>query len=157
MDITEYEVYTFLLGAAAGSVVTYYITTREKRIISNVRRRIEALGALLSAENVLTKAQYLKTSYPNQKLVSDQKISEIYGWAERIKKEMKLTSAPIHLTTLVIICEGLLGLSWQDAIRVSKAELNSDGLPTALRSKVSEKKGEPLGFMYPDMYRDIPD
>jgi len=45
MRITEYEIYAFILGAGAGSIVTYYITTRDKRAIAEVRRYIDILGS----------------------------------------------------------------------------------------------------------------
>ena len=83
-----------------------------------------------------------------------------HSWAERIKQQMALTSRPIHLTTLVIICEGLLGLSWQNAIRVSKAELHDNGLPAQLRKLRNSEKhaAEPLDFLCPgwtNAYREV--
>jgi hypothetical protein len=36
----------FLLGAAIGSIITYWIVTREKRLISSVRKQIDFLAPL---------------------------------------------------------------------------------------------------------------
>ena len=60
-----------------GSAVTYYFATREKRIISEVRSRMDIIGALLSANEVLTEAQYRKLSEASEALVSDKQILKI--------------------------------------------------------------------------------
>src|SRR5215469_8257397 len=143
MHLTENEIeafiLTFMLGAAAGSIVTYCITTREKRIIADVRRRINYVGTLLTARNQLTHSQYRKTIYPNAELVSDKRILEVYDWAKRVKKAMKLKTASIHLTALVILCEELLGLSARDAVQASKTE-NPDDLCALLRPNAPTEK-----------------
>ena len=40
---TDHEIFVFLLGAAIGSIITYYNTTREKRTIYSVSKKIADL------------------------------------------------------------------------------------------------------------------
>ena len=135
MRITEHEISVFLWGAAIGtaigSVITYLTTTREKRIVSRVRHDIDLLGCF----HDLTPAQYRKTNYPNAELSSDERILEVYGWAERWKKSRKPKKsenkiASTWLAAEVIICEGLLGLSAADAIGAGLRFKSLDDLKT---------------------------
>jgi hypothetical protein len=52
MPTTEYEIYTFILGAGAGSIVTYYNMPRAQRAIRAVRREIDRYGLALRIRKV---------------------------------------------------------------------------------------------------------
>ena len=129
MKITEHEGWTFLIGAAVGSIVTYYYLMREKRIIFNVRRDIDHLGNF----HDLTPVQYRQTIYPNT-IASDQRILELHRWAQQAKKSgVKLD--PTRLAAEAIICEELLGLSSFDAVKALLAAKSLNNL-RSLRPKV---------------------
>jgi hypothetical protein len=105
MQITEYEIYAFILGAGAGSIVTYYITTRDKRAIAEVS---PVHSMLLGAQKKLAPSQSAKTR------LSDAQILEMYGWAQGIRTGMGLERPRPHPATLAalrIICKELLGLT----------------------------------------------
>ena len=139
MRRTEHKIFAFLLGAAIGSIgsiVTYYNSTREKRIVSNVRSNIERLAYY----HALTPGQYRKTIYPT-KIASTERILEVYYWARRLIKEdgrtikdCRIKLHPTRLAAEAIICEELLGLSRYDAYR---ALLNAKK-PGDLRGLLSE-------------------
>jgi hypothetical protein len=114
MRITEHEIWTFLVGAAVGSAITYWIVTREKRIISGVRSEIFMLASL----HDLTDAQREQTSDlspKQQELVSDKEILQYYEWARRRRRDTrygrrKIKTSPIWIAAEAVICEKLLGL-----------------------------------------------
>jgi hypothetical protein len=128
MRITEREISALLIGAAIGSIVTYY---NEKRIISNVRRDIDLLGS----HHELTTAQFRKAIYPTT-MVSDERILELYRWAQQLRKSGPVKLNPTRLAAEVIICEELLGLTRYDAIQALNNATYLHDLRT-LRSKNS--------------------
>jgi len=128
MRITEHEISALLIGAAIGSIVTYY---NEKRIISNVRRDIDLLGS----HHELTTAQYRNAIYPTT-IVSDERILELYRWAPQLRKSGRVKLNPTQLAAEVIICEELLGLTRYDAIQALNNAKYLHDLRT-LRSKNS--------------------
>jgi hypothetical protein len=135
MRITEHEISWLLLGAAIGSLVTYWQLTKEKRIISSVRQDLTQLADY----HELSKAQYRKVMSKDAtiELVDDPQILRIYSWAERLTNakppiEGIKKFGPVRVTAEAIICQELLGLSHHDAIRALLGGL--DDLRT-LRSK----------------------
>jgi hypothetical protein len=124
MHLTENGIealfWAFILGAAAGSIVTYYITTREKRVIANVRDYINIIGTWLVAKGHLDENKYRKALNSSAELVSDKKILEIHSWAERFTKDQKLKTDAVRLTAAVIICETLLGLPYGQAVKAGR-------------------------------------
>jgi len=128
MRITEHGLLMFFYGSVVGSVITYYVTyynlTREKRIISNVRRQLGHLELF----HDLTQREYDKLQF-SRDFVSDERILTFYGWAQRVtkgetSKELRKLE-PTSLAAEVIICEQLLGLSASDAVQ---ALLNCEDL-----------------------------
>ena len=124
MRITEYEIYAFILGAGAGSIVTYYNIyniTRDRRAIRAVREQIDRYGYELGAREVITKGQCGRTIDRNQEqFISDKQILENYRWAQAVKrsrKEWKRRSDPATLAAITIICGEFLGLSERDAFQ----------------------------------------
>jgi hypothetical protein len=125
MRITEYEIYAFILGAGAGSIVTYYNMTRDQRAIRAVRREIESYGLQLGVRKVITDGQCKRTYYQSivaREFVSDERVLDTYRWAQRwVKlpevKKQKRRPGPETVAAVDIICEELLGLSTNDATR----------------------------------------
>src|SRR5262249_32004055 len=58
MTITESEIWALLIGAGIVSIIVYWSTTREKRIVSSVRSEISFLGSY----NDMTPVQWRKIS-----------------------------------------------------------------------------------------------
>jgi hypothetical protein len=113
MGITEHEIVAFVLGAAIGSIVTYWNLTREKRAVANIRYKISNLGQSLN----LSRAQYKSVITPEAtaKFVSDDRILTVYRWVRETQSRHKLS--PTALAATIILFEELLGLYAQDAIR----------------------------------------
>jgi hypothetical protein len=113
--ITEHEIWVFLLGAAIGSIVTYWNLNTKARIISRVRREVDSLAGF----HMLSSAQRDETRYPTR-LVSGRQILLLHRWAlearHRVKKDYKIRVNAVVLTAEVIICEQLLGLDRIDAL-----------------------------------------
>ena len=114
MRITEEQIiYIFLLGTAAGSAITYFAVTREKRIISSVRKDIRHLSDI----HELTSDEWRKAE--SKEIASDQRILELHRWAteecRRLKKQKIRISAP-SLTAESIICEEFFELDRFDAL-----------------------------------------
>jgi hypothetical protein len=138
MRITEPEIWAFLywaflLGAAIGSIVTYFIATREKRIISSVRREVHHLASF----HDLTPTQWHKTEYPTT-LVSGEQILALRRWAKQSAQSRKKSGIkldPTRLAAEVIICEELLGLPRELAL---SALINAKDL-NDLRNKLPKK------------------
>ncbi len=147
MGIIENEIWAFVLGAAAGSIVTYYIATKEKRIVSKVRRDMSLLGSF----HKLTQAQHLKNSEmssesstrnPNESL-SDARILKVHDWARRFKEAKyfePLELDPTRLAAEAIICEELLELTSHDAITILKNIKYLHEIPTVLATLRSKPK-----------------
>jgi hypothetical protein len=115
MRITEHEFWVFVVGAAIGSIVTYWIATREKRIRKNICH--------LGVYHELTTTQYHQTLYPDstRKIASDQEVLKVYYWAVYAKRHslagqnMLKKISPTLLAAETIICQKLLGLTSEDA------------------------------------------
>jgi hypothetical protein len=133
MRITEHEISWLLLGAAIGWLVTYWHLTKEKRIISSVRREI----ADLALYHNLTKDQYRKACY-TEGLVDDQQIMQLYHWTQkRISTSTRLKKVgPIVVVAETIICEKVLGLSHIEAMRALLNAKDREDLRT-LQRKIS--------------------
>jgi hypothetical protein len=83
MRITEYEIYAFILGAGAGSIVTYYYTTRDQLAIRAVCQQIDGYGLALAGRDAITDDQYRQTCNPerrrsSERFVSDERILDLY-------------------------------------------------------------------------------
>jgi hypothetical protein len=148
MRITEYEIYAFILGAGAGSIVTYYNMTRDQRAIRAVRREIDRYGLQLGVRKVITDAQCKRTYYPSivgREFVSDERVLDTYRWAQRwVKlpevKKQKPRPNPETVAALDIICEELLGLSTNDATRaVFGAKLQDEVIDRLIERKAALK------------------
>jgi|SRR5215469_380088 len=109
MRITEHEIAALFLGAAIGSIVTYWNMTREKRIIRRVHNDIDFVRVFHN----LPPEQYRKAQQPS-KLISDAKLLELYRWAENVcrmfKRDHRVKLSPVRLTAEAIICSEVLGL-----------------------------------------------
>jgi hypothetical protein len=111
------------LGAGAGSIVTYYNTTREQRAIRAVWRAMDVYGLELCVRKAINEGQYGKTRYsdyqrPSERFVSDERILGDYSWAlGMIKAYIKRNRLPdpATLAALTIICVEFLGLQPIDA------------------------------------------
>jgi hypothetical protein len=112
MKLYAEEIYVFALGAAISWLATYFILTREKRMISRIKSELQSLAGYHN----LTQHQYGRTLPPllggaTLPLASDEKILTTYGWAVRIREKsgsLKQLS-PTILAAEVIICEQLWG------------------------------------------------
>ena len=100
---TDYEIFIFLLGAAVGSIITYYNTTREKRAIYHVRK----------ATDHLCPYHDLRNFFNSSCKASDEQILALYREAERdcrstmrSKRYKKLD--PTTIAAEVFICQELL-------------------------------------------------
>ena len=121
MQITEYEIYAFILGAGAASIVTYYIMSRDKRAIAEVRRYIDILGMLLGDQKKLTPPQSANTRLPNAELVSDAQILKMCGWAQAVRMGLERPRPPpAMLAAIRSICEELLGYTDAEAITAAR-------------------------------------
>jgi hypothetical protein len=117
--ITEHGLSVFVAGAAIGSIVTYWIATREKRIILRIREKICYLGSF----HELTTDQHRQTIRPTAtlKMASDQEVLQCYHWAVNAKRNsiagrnMLKKTSPTLLAAETIICEKFFGLSMEDA------------------------------------------
>ena len=124
--ITGDDISALLIGAAAGtaagSAVTYWNMTREKRIVSGVRRSMERYAKF----HDLTEEQRRRTQKrggptSQEELVSDKEISEYYEWGKQRRRahaRLEISVNPTSLAAEAIICEKLLGLSRDHADRV---------------------------------------
>jgi hypothetical protein len=86
MRITGYEIYAFILGAGAASIVTYYNMTRDRRAIRAVRREIERYATSLGVRGVITEAQCRRAYWQSanaKEFVSDDRVLDTYRWAQR--------------------------------------------------------------------------
>lgn len=111
--IPKYIVLVFILGAMVGWAVAYFVLTKEKRIVSNIRREIDYLGLYHDLPQTL----YRKTIFPNP-MVSDEEVLAAYRWAlGYLGKIPKVKLPPKQLAAEVIICERLFGLTSRDAAK----------------------------------------
>lgn len=109
--------YAFLLGAAVGSAITYWITTYEKRAILRVRRQIDHLGLF----HKLSRPEVFRTYFPAKNLVNDEEVLKMYYWAMNVgrdtKKQFKQKWSAESLAAEAIICEKLFNIGTLCAIR----------------------------------------
>lgn len=145
MSITEQEIAAFLLGAAVGSIITYWNATREKRFVSRVRRAIDILG--IYHRSVLTPAQYQTILKPSEiaKIATYDEIIALYPWADRTSHNFKKLGKssrelhPVSLTAETIICKKLLGLSDEDAVNALRSAKTLDDLGQLTQTSVCKK------------------
>jgi hypothetical protein len=131
--IAEQAINAFLLGAGLGvglgAISTYWIVTRERRIISKIRGSID----FLSSYHTLTNAQNRQIQN-SEALVSDKEILAYY----RLSLECKTLSRkrpddpinkkrPFTIAAEIIICERVFGLSHLEAIHALRGP-NEDRL-----------------------------
>jgi hypothetical protein len=104
----------------------YFDAIRDKRAIVAVCEQLELLGLSLSVRGVINDGQYRKIRpspvlkrlselRASERLVSDERILDVYRWAQGYVREKKLRVDPEKLAALTIVCEEILGLSWTDA------------------------------------------
>jgi hypothetical protein len=106
MRITEQEFWVFVVGAAIGSIVTYWIATREKRIVSGVRSEISRLAAY----HELTRDQKNKAQFKPSEITTHEQILESHPWAARYSRHLKkkgIKLSPISIIAEQMICEKL--------------------------------------------------
>jgi hypothetical protein len=109
----------FVLGAALGSFITYYILTRERRIVADVLRNV----SFLAGYHELTEAQQdrvYRLGRGLEEIASREQILSAYSWAQLVRKENKGYGGKSNtgrLAAEVIICQQLLGLSPADAMQ----------------------------------------
>jgi hypothetical protein len=120
---TKHEFEAFLLGAAIGSIVTWWNTTRERRLVSNVRKEIRDLSFSYLATKQLTPKQSHKLTYEHSALASYEEILKIHALCKAICNSRKRTArirvfsswayapALVHMTSDLIICTRVLGLT----------------------------------------------
>jgi hypothetical protein len=132
LSITDQEITVFLLGAAVGSIITYWISTRETRFVSRVRLAIDLLH--YEHKLVLTPAQYQRISNPAQIATYDEIIS-LRPWADRISSNFKkrrikspLELHPVTLVAEAMICKNLLGLPYNDAVNALRSAKTTEDL-----------------------------
>jgi hypothetical protein len=133
MRITEQAIYAFFIGAAVGSIFTYWYVTREKRIIAEVRSRIETLGHF----HDLTEAEHQKII--SNDVASNDEILAFYHWGLLVKRPAKHLKKldPIAVAAEAIICEKLLGRARRDAIKALLQAKRADDYRTLLPRKTS--------------------
>jgi hypothetical protein len=103
---TEGLINSLLLAAAVGSVITHWIVTREKRLISRVRDNIHFLADL----HELTPAQRRKAGplLDFSEIATDKEILEFYRWALLARTD-RLAGAEINkLHPISIAAEGII-------------------------------------------------
>ncbi|MBX3534557.1 MAG: hypothetical protein KF826_09415 [Xanthobacteraceae bacterium] len=115
MKVTPDGITLFFIGAAMGSVVTYFLLTQEKRIIARVRNEICSLG-------IHHDVSYRAVVSPDATLswVTDERVLEVYYWSKMIfdkkpKRVPKFKFNRYHLAAEVIICEKFLSLGSMEA------------------------------------------
>jgi hypothetical protein len=125
---TDHELFIFLLGAAIGAVITYYNTTREKRIIYRVRKTIEGLCDYHDLHFVSIYGE-LNSS----RKASDEQILARYRAAESdlkssmCSKEVKKLG-PIVIAAEIFICQELLDVPTSVGIQALLKYKNGDEL-----------------------------
>jgi hypothetical protein len=123
----------FVVGAIAGSIITYLIVTFEKRMVSRVRSRIETLGDY----HGLNSAQY-KTIHSKQ-MASDGEILAYYNWAKSLPRGRAYHRINrISMAAEGVICEKLFGLTIVDAMYIGVAKSETE-LRERLNMKIKEK------------------
>ena len=102
----------------------YFDAIRDKRAIVAVCEQLQLLGLSMSVRGVINDGQYRKTSpglgrlselRSSERFVSDDRILDVYRWAQGYVRKGKLRLASEKLAALTIVCEEFLGLSWSDA------------------------------------------
>jgi hypothetical protein len=146
MRITENEIVAFIVGAAIGSIVTYWHVTREKRAIASIRDDIEHLRLYLD----LSAAQnrQISGSYAIKKFVTDEQILTVYRWSLGLRSDEFLRRAghkinPIRVSALTIIFGELLGLSNIDACRATIHVKDLKNLTAFVKKLQAEKQSLP--------------
>jgi hypothetical protein len=151
MLTTEYEIYAFILGSAAGSIVTYYNMTRDRRAIRAVREGIDYLGGALGERKVITDLQWKETEYSRyretQQFISDKQILENYRWAAQwvkrpLRNRKQRQPHPATLAALNIICNEFLGLDYGDAIQALAGAKTLDQVVDRLIERKAAPKGD---------------
>jgi hypothetical protein len=132
LQMTEQAIYAFFIGAAVGSILTYWYATREKRIIAEVRSRIETLGHF----HDLTKAEHQKIIFND--VASNDEILAFYQWGQLVKREVKhLKKLDPIAVAAEAISEKLLGRTRHDAIKALLQAKSADDYRTLLPRKTS--------------------
>jgi hypothetical protein len=110
MRLTEHTVNAFVIGAAIGSIITYFITTQEKRMLSAVRGQILHFSLFLPFEEDVPFGRY-------GKLGNELRARDIIAWYNHAqhfrhstdsegRKHKKLNA--VCWTALAIICDKIL-------------------------------------------------
>jgi hypothetical protein len=137
--ITDEQIEAFALGLIIGALVTWWIETRERRIVSNIRSRIETIGLFCD----LTNAQARSLIGPCHWLACDEEIISLYHWGRKVRRS-GIKVDPKRLVALVIICEKLLGLSRTDAVKAMQQAKALKDYKTLLPSHNPKIHPQPL-------------
>lgn len=150
MKLYAGEIDAFALGAALGWLVTYFVLTRDKRIVGEIKSKLE----LLAGYHDLTKEQYRRTMPPlvggaALPLASDETILGIYRSVVRIQAD-KLSGqslrrlSPTMLAAEIIICRELLGLTPVHAVRVLLRSKNLNEIKQNLQDVTDELSAQQI-------------
>jgi len=109
----------FILGAVAGSGITYWIVTREKRVVSKIRKVVSLLVAFLD----IPEEKYRTYLFSQSKLFGDDDVIAYYKWSCRVlaayprkwrSKDKIHKLGAIRIAAEGIVCERMLGVSRVD-------------------------------------------
>jgi putative transposase len=111
-----------ILGAVAGSAITFWILTREKRAVSRIKKDV----SLLVSFHDVPEKKYQQYLYNQSKLFRDDDVLAYYKWScgvvaaypgkWRSKDKIHKLGA-IRIAAEGIVCEGMLGISRLDGVR----------------------------------------
>jgi hypothetical protein len=135
MRITEYQIWAFFMGVAAGSILTIQLTrgewliSRVERLSTKIHNRIETLAMFCDLTDGQRKQLIGTLIGPPIRLVSIDELFNYYRWASELKLD------PIAGSALAIICEKCLGLTRWDALHAMREAKLADDYKTLLPSK----------------------
>ena len=90
----DFLICAFLIGAAIGSIITYWKATREKRFVSRVRHAIETLGYHHKFDQWPRTPGWLQKTADLSKITNYEEILALYAWADRVSYHLE--GATIH-------------------------------------------------------------
>jgi hypothetical protein len=128
---SRYEIPAFLLGAGVAWLATYFSLTRERRLVLSIRSDAEHLASY--HRDLLPKRRHYRGVAPpppqrwycGDNVITDEEILAIYRWAKEGRRRYELP--PARLTAERIVCEKMLGLPEEVAIRAAVRGLRDPG------------------------------